>query len=440
MIWHLIVNLGPTDLYAPDLSPSEARLLIPFNHPTSPWRVGNDTERVLTETLHAQPHPVIRDLIRLAVAVYAADLRVPRRRTDDRWTRDLILYLPVSNVNLWSRARPGLLRLLNFLTGDRWDVEFREAGDTETPVSAATEPVDAVCLFSGGLDSLVGAIDLLAQGGRVALVSHHGRGDGGAKSIQTSVVAALREEFKDRIVHVPFYVHPDYGNTDEGENTMRARSLLFMAMGIAVASTMETKPTLTVPENGLISLNVPLTGARTGSLSTRTTHPHYIELLRKLLASLKIGTPISLPYRHLTKGEMLTQVKHKGVLEKTASLTISCSHPTVGRYAKTTPGNHCGYCVPCIIRLASLKAAGIADRKPDWDVVTNPPSNSSERVHDVRAFKIGIERLKGSDPRCDVFRILRSGPIPPDEARAFAAVYRRGMAEVASFLGIAFPP
>jgi len=438
MMWHLIVNLGPTDVYAPNLSTSDARLLIPIDHPTSPWYVGNDTERVLSETLEANPHPVIRDLIRLAVAVYAADLRVPRKRTDDRWTRDLTLYLPVSNVSLWSKARPSLLRLLNFLTGDHWDVKFREADGAQTSASASTTPVDAVCLFSGGLDSLVGAIDLLAQGQRVALVSHHGLGDS-TKSIQTRVVATLRQEFADRIVHVPFYVHPDRGNTNEGENTMRARSLLFMAMGIAVASVMEAQPTLTVPENGLISLNVPLTGARTGSLSTRTTHPHYIELFRKLLASLKISVTIALPYRHLTKGEMLAQVKHKGALAKTVSLTMSCSHPTVGRYKKHTPGNHCGYCVPCIIRFASLKVAGIADRKPDCDVVANPPSNSSESVHDVRAFRIGIERLKGSDPRCDVFRVLRSGPIPSDEAKAFAAVYRRGMAEVATFLGIPFP-
>ncbi len=295
-----------------------------------------------------------------------------------------------------------------------------------------------MCLFSGGLDSLIGAIDLLTKGGRVALVSHHGLGDS-TKSIQTRIIDALRQDFDDQIVHVPFFVHPDRGNTNEGENTMRARSLLFLAMGVAVASLMETKPSLTIPENGLISLNVPLTSARTGSLSTRTTHPYYIELFRKLLVCLKINVALSLPYRHLTKGEMLAQVKHKAALGKTVSLTMSCSHPTVGRFAKTTPGNHCGYCVPCIIRLASLKAAGIADRAPDWDVVANPPSNSSDRVHDVRAFKIGIERLKASKPLHDVFRILRSGRIPSDEAKAFAAVYRRGMAEVATFLGIPFP-
>ncbi len=138
MIWHLIVNVGPTDVYAPELSSSDARLLIPLDHPTSPWYVGNDTERVLAESLHANPHPVIRDLVRLAVSVYAADLRVPRKRTDDRWKRDLMLYLPVSNVSLWSKARPVLLQLLSFLTGDHWEVKFRAAEDAKVPASTAS--------------------------------------------------------------------------------------------------------------------------------------------------------------------------------------------------------------------------------------------------------------------------------------------------------------
>ncbi len=220
---------------------------------------------------------------------------------------------------------------------------------------------------------------------------------------------------------------------------MRARSILFVAVGVAVASIIKTKPSLAVPENGLISLNVPLTGARTGSLSTRTTHPYYIGLFRKLLIYLKISVPIDLPFRHLTKGEMLTQSKNQIVLRKTVGLTMSCSHPTVGRYAGITPGNHCGYCVPCIIRFASLKSSGIVDRKPDWDVVTSPSSAKSSRAQDVRAFMFAIERLNGTDPTTDVFRILRSGPIPSDEAKTLAGVYRRGMSEVAAFLCIPFP-
>jgi hypothetical protein len=303
MIWHLIVTVGATDLYTPaDLKPTDARLLIPLDHPTSPWHVGNDIESTIIDTLNAVVAPVVRDLVSLAVAVYAADLRVPRDRADDRWQRDMALYVPVSDVGLWARTKPILLRLLDFLTGDRWAIDFRKNESQPTNAISAEAPVDAVCLFSGGLDSLVGAIDLLAERKRVALVSHHGLGDG-AKSIQRKIIDVLNQEFDGQIVHVPFFVHPERGNTKEREPSMRSRSFLFMAVGVAVATLMTTKPTLTVPENGLISLNVPLTGARSGSLSTRTTHPYYIALFRKLMQALKLKVPVSLPYRHLTKGE-----------------------------------------------------------------------------------------------------------------------------------------
>ena len=133
---------------------------------------------------------------------------------------------------------------------------------------------------------------------------------------------------------------------------------------------------------------------------------------------------------------MLRGVKHKVALANTVTLTMSCSHPTVGRYAGKVPGNHCGYCVPCIIRFASLKVARITDRAPDYDIVAHPPAPTSARVHDVRAFNIALERLKGSDPRRDVLQVLRSGPVPPEEAKDYAGVYRRGMKEVATFLGV----
>ncbi len=177
-MWHMIVSLGSSDQFAPSLGPSDPRVIIAIDHPTSPWYVGNDIERVIAGALKSDLNSVVGDLVRLAVAVYSADQRVPRKRTDDRWTREMMLYMPVSDLALWNGARNILLKLLNFLTGDRWDVQFREVNHAKTNNQESPEPIDAVCLFSGGLDSLVGAIDLLAEGKRVALVSHHGLGDG----------------------------------------------------------------------------------------------------------------------------------------------------------------------------------------------------------------------------------------------------------------------
>jgi hypothetical protein len=67
---------------------------------------------------------------------------------------------------------------------------------------------------------------------------------------------------------------------------MRSRSLLFFALGTAVAAALGEAVPLRVPENGLVSLNVPLTGTRLSSLSTRTTHPYFMERLAACVAAL----------------------------------------------------------------------------------------------------------------------------------------------------------
>src|SRR5690606_23689563 len=153
-----------------------------------------------------------------------------------------------------------------------------------------------------------------------------------------------------------------------------SRSFLFLSLGVATASAAGITAPLTIAENGLISLNVPLTPARGGSSSTRTTHPHFIELYRGLLKKLSLPVTLALPYRFKTKGEMLAEVRDKDLLKNTAALTMSCSHPEAGRYQGYSPGNHCGYCVPCIIRRASMTHANIDDASYNVDVRINPPS------------------------------------------------------------------
>ena len=48
---------------------------------------------------------------------------------------------------------------------------------------------------------------------------------------------------------------------------------------------------------------MPLTEARNGSLSTRTTHPHFMTALGQCVAALGLTNPISNPFRIMTKGE-----------------------------------------------------------------------------------------------------------------------------------------
>lgn len=440
MTWHLISRLGNEDSFFPELDEVEPRLLLPFERPGDPWHVGYDVFRKLARYSDVKLTNRIKDLLILAMSVYSADLRIPRKTGGDRWCREMHLYLPVSDVELWNDAQQITQDTLDYLTGDNWTIDFRASdGWPKVKKSKLSRrrkrekigTIDRFCLFSGGLDSLVGAIDLLSTGDRVALIGHHGAGI--TNKVQEGLLEKVTERYKEQVVPLMFHVQPKKLRAKDGEPTMRSRSFLFFALGVAMVECLTGGDTLTVAENGLISLNVPLTPARSGSCSTRTTHPHYIALYRKMLKRVEIQTKIDLPYRFKTKGEMLLECKDRNVLQKTAALSMSCSHSESGRFQGFRPGQHCGYCVPCIIRRASMLKAKLQDGAPNIDVLLQQLNHEEDRGRDLRAFQMALERERSLTAARSLFRVLSSGPLPPSDAAKFASVYRRGIGEVQAF-------
>src|ERR1041385_2725035 len=72
------------------------------------------------------PSEIGLDLLVLAAHVHAADTRISRQtESQDSWTREIRLVVPVSDVVRWMNASGVLVRMLNFLTGDRWTLGFR---------------------------------------------------------------------------------------------------------------------------------------------------------------------------------------------------------------------------------------------------------------------------------------------------------------------------
>jgi hypothetical protein len=119
------------------------------------------------------------DLAIVAATVTAADTRISRSsESQDSWTREIDLYVPVAEPDVWSVHTAHLERILRFLTGDHWRLFFRARhADNKTIIQAPKElvgaPFTSICLFSGGLDSFVGAIDLLAAKENPLFVSHY---------------------------------------------------------------------------------------------------------------------------------------------------------------------------------------------------------------------------------------------------------------------------
>ncbi len=275
----------------------------------------------------APPGQSIQAFLLAALGVWAADKLVPRQSTPDAWTRQFTLHLPVSPA--WLTLAPGLEQILNFLTGDNWTLKLREApidlglhGEWPHPWSP-----DGVMLFSGGLDSLVGAIDFLEAGQRLLLVSHYDFGQ--LASIQQNLAAALIGHYgSDRVYHLGIRVQ----FPEAPELTMRSRSLLYLALGLTAAAPWGTATPLIIPENGWISLNPPLTLNRLGSYSTRTTHPYFLEQLTSLWREAKCAPALMNPYQGLTKGEMVRRCPNRELLERLFRLSVSCARPVVSRW------------------------------------------------------------------------------------------------------------
>jgi len=145
-------------------------------------RLDHGIGNVLDElaTIGVYPSELSVDLLVLAAHIHAADTRISRNtESQDNWTREIRLVVPVSDVARWTSVSGLLQQMLNFLTGDRWSFDFRvrpkASSESSRPTACGGETaVRCVSLFSGGLDSLIGAIDALEQGRNPLFVSHAG--------------------------------------------------------------------------------------------------------------------------------------------------------------------------------------------------------------------------------------------------------------------------
>ena len=396
-------------------------------------------------SLGLRPPAAAVDLVVLATLVTAGDTRVSRSRNgQDGWTREIDLYVPVADPELWTAAAPDVEYLLKFLTGDRWRVVFRaRPRGVSLIVSGAgrvrATRVDEVSLLSGGLDSFIGAIDLLSARRRPLFVSHYW--DGETASAQSRVVDALKRRFGDEDVRsVRVRVGFDRNNlpTGEKEDTQRGRSFLFYSLAaLCAASLGQEGAQVKIPENGLIALNVPADPLRLGPLSTRTAHPHFIARMGYFLERIGVSVELVNPYRHSTKGEMVEVCRDGAFLQAEVGNSMSCSSPAKVRYLEMSP-RHCGYCVPCLIRRASLKKGlGISD-PTDYaipDLHARPLRTDRAEGEDLRSLQLLAKRIV-ERPELAKILVHKPGPLidAPEEVVAYADVFRRGMLEVSDLL------
>jgi len=323
-------------------------------------------ENQLLGPLMAPPTAALRDLLDIAAYVYAGDQAVERggqrtRDGDHGWRRALHFRIPVRCPDLWAARADELADLLGFLSDDDYQFTFAPltdpAGQTRAKFGRTPyQEFDEVALFSGGLDSLAGAVQLVADGKQPLLVTH--RPIAKLAGRQARLLDGLRERAGDRRpVHLTVRVNKDSSLTRD--NTQRSRSFLYAALGGLIAATAG-KDRLLVFENGTLSLNLPPNGAVVGGRATRTTHPRVLAGLSRLL-TVVTDRPfvVENPFRDLTETEVVQSLVAAGGRDLIRWST-SCVHT----HEMSSEFPHCGRCSQCIDRRFAVLAAGAGADDP----------------------------------------------------------------------------
>lgn len=325
------------------------------------------------------------DLLSIALSVVTADVAVVRDTSPDGWTREIELTVAVIDPDFWQAQAIALETALKFLSTDCWRLTFVGGGLQPPPPRRPIRPAeDCAVLLSGGLDSLIGAINLAGEGKKPIAVSNIVRGDG---QNQTTFAAAIDGGLR----HLA--LNHNATSPWKKEDSQRARSLTFLAFGILAATALAKyqdgeEITLYVCENGFIALNPPLTGARLGSLSTRTAHPEFLNRIRDILRAAGLRVKIVNPYEHRTKGEMLTNCTDQTKLKALATSSVSCGRYRVFGY------KHCGRCVPCQVRRAAFLAWGQPDTTGYIFDQLGKGDADHARFDDVRSVAMALAEVK----------------------------------------------
>jgi len=308
------------------------------------------------------------DLVRIAVAVYAADRSTFRTGGGSDWNqRQIQLEVPVSKARRWHSVSTDLEAVLKFLTGDSWTLEFNEEQAPAQTAAAVARASNRVVLISGGADSAIGALVArheMTTGEQLTLLSHFSASP--IAPTQRAVARAIEDlepgpDQQHVQVHLARKQKRIDGTRYPTESSSRSRSLLFLALGLAAAS-IDRVP-VWIPENGFASLNPPLGPDRRGSLSTRTTHPAFLAGLADVLGRVGAHGVIENPFASSTKGEMFTRAAALLGDDRASdflSATNSCAH-TGQRAFGVPPSVQCGVCFGCVVRRASFVASEIRD-------------------------------------------------------------------------------
>jgi hypothetical protein len=313
------------------------------------------TER-LESYLLASWKPVNFDALVVAAAIEFCD-RIQKRPTLN-WGRDFSLTVPVHDAAHWnsSPVRGALIDALQFLTGDKWQIEFTPRRKPQEIFQQSYLPIPTgittIIPFSDGIDSrAVSALKEKELGSsrlcRVRL---------GSKAIYKHVAGQDRRPFTT----VPYKVKT---GKRSGEQTARSRGFKFATVS-GIAAHLVGASEIVVPESGQGALGPVLVPTGQGYEDFRN-HPLFTDRMERYFKALfDADIHFSFPRLWFTKGETLAAYAELDGAQAHVD-AHSCwqqnRHVSVNKQRR-----ECGICAACMLRRLSVHAAGLKEPRETY--------------------------------------------------------------------------
>lgn len=296
----------------------------------------------------AKWEPIVFDLLLLAATVEYCD-KICRRSTV-RWGRDITCIIPVHDPAHWSSTpvANALLDALEFLTGDRWSVQFKQRIQPAEPARQGSlslaNDVQAVIPYSNGLDSRA-----------VAGLLERNLGDGLVRVRLGTKKSTDPDARRMPFAAVPYAVKPDQNNL---EGSGRSRGFKFTLIA-GIAAYLSGAQYVVMPESAQGALGPVLVPVGQAYEDYRN-HPSFTAKMTAFLDAL-LGRRIPYEYPRLwhTKGETI-----RAYLETNGEApwvdTRSCWQQS-RQVSVLHRRRQCGVCAACQLRCLSVHAAGLTE-------------------------------------------------------------------------------
>ncbi len=323
---------------------------------------------------YARREAIVLDLITLVSAVEYADRLV--QRSTRHWSRSLELHVPVYEVSRWRNAAvsTALHNVLNFLTGDTWQVVFEPREGEPIPKPQDTLPFDTdlncVMAYSDGLDSRAVAHIYPSNPRELMRVR-----------VGSKANAGIRQGKKVLpFTGIPYELKLPKGHR---ESSARSRGLKFAITGGVAAYLLDIQSVI-VPESGQGVFGPALIPVGRSYADYRN-HPLFTSKVEDFLRILlNHNVKFMFPRIWNTKGETLREYAALGKEDWTE--TRSCWQDS--RWCSVNKKRrHCGICAACFLRRITVHSAGLTE--PNEQYICERLNSATLEGSLAPGFKLG---------------------------------------------------